>query len=155
MRSRFARPAVVSALLALVFAGSSAWLAVTQISATSQAYAADSTADQPGVSTLGGDPAKGKMVFEKNCVPCHKQDGTGGIKLIATGNPSRNFHDAAWWKTRTDPQIQHSIETGFPKSGMVAWKGVLKPEEIKNVIAYLHFKFQPKAAAAEASAAKK
>jgi len=154
MRSRFVRPAVVSALLALAFAGASTWLAVTQISATSQAFAADSTAEQPGVSTLGGDPAKGKVVFEKNCVPCHKQDGTGGIKLIATGNPSRNFHDGAWWKTKTDAQIQHSIETGFPKSGMVAWKGVLKPEEIKNVIAYLHFKFQPKAAA-EPAAAKK
>ena len=155
MRSGFTRPAVVSALLALIFAGACAWLAVTQISPASQAYAADSTAEQPGVSTLGGDPAKGKVVFEKNCVPCHKQDGTGGIKLIATGNPSRNFHDGAWWKTRTDSQIQHSIETGFPKSGMVSWKGVLKPEEIKNVIAYLHFKFQPKGAPAEASATKK
>jgi mono/diheme cytochrome c family protein len=154
MRSRFARPAVVSAFLALAFAGASTWLAVTEISGNSPAYAADSTADQPGVSTLGGDPAKGKKVFETNCVPCHKQDGTGGIKLISTGNPSRNFHDAAWWKTRTDPQIQHSIETGFPKSGMVAWKGVLKPEDIKNVIAYLHFKFQPKAAAADAAAKK-
>jgi len=152
MRSRFARPAVVSALLALVFAGLSAWLAVSQISVSSLAYAADSAAaEQPGVPTLGGDPAKGKVVFEKNCVPCHKQDGTGGIKLIATGNPSRNFHDGAWWKTRTDSQLQHSIETGFPKSGMVAWKGVLKPEEIKNVIAYLHFKFQPKAPAADAA----
>lgn len=155
MRPRLARPAVVSAILALAFATSAAWLAVSQISSASQAFAADSSAGEPGVSTLGGDPAKGKMVFEKNCVPCHKQDGTGGIKLIATGNPSRNFHDGAWWKTRTDAQIQHSIETGFPKSGMVSWKGVLKPEEIKNVIAYLHFKFQPKGAAAEAQAAKK
>jgi cytochrome c oxidase cbb3-type subunit 3 len=155
MRSRLVRPALVSALLALAFAGASAWLAATQISRTSIAFAADSSAEQPGVSTLGGDPAKGKVVFEKNCVPCHKQDGTGGIKLLATGNPSRNFHDAAWWKTRTDPQIQHSIETGFPKSGMVAWKGVLKPEEIRNVIAYLHFKFQPKGPPADAQGAKK
>jgi cytochrome c oxidase cbb3-type subunit 3 len=155
MRTCLARPAVVSAFLALGFAGAAAWLAVTQISGTPMAFAADSAAaGAPGESTLGGDPAKGKVVFEKNCVPCHKQDGTGGIKLIATGNPSRNFHDAAWWKTRTDPQIQHSIETGFPKSGMVSWKGVLKPEEIKNVIAYLHVKFQPKGAAAEASAKK-
>jgi len=155
MRSRLARPAVVSGLLALGFAAAAAWLAVTQISGTPMAFAADSAAaGVPGESTLGGDPAKGKVVFEKNCVPCHKQDGTGGIKLIATGNPSRNFHDAAWWKTRTDPQIQHSIETGFPKSGMVSWKGVLKPEEIRNVIAYLHVKFQPKGAPAEAAAKK-
>jgi len=155
MRSRFSRPAAVSALLALAFAGAGAWLAQSQISGTSLAFAADSAAaEAPGVSTLGGDPAKGKAVFEKNCVPCHKQDGTGGIKLLPTGNPSRNFHDAAWWKTKTDSQIQHSIETGFPKSGMVSWKGILKPEEIRNVIAYLHFKFQPKGAPAEAAAKK-
>jgi mono/diheme cytochrome c family protein len=155
MHSRFARPAAASALLALVFAGAGVWLATSQITGGTLAYAADSSAGTPGESTLGGDPAKGKAVFEKNCVPCHKQDGTGGIKLLPTGNPSRNFHDAAWWKTKTDPQIQHSIETGFPKSGMVAWKGILKPEEIRNVIAYLHFKFQPKGAAAETAAAKK
>lgn len=155
MRSRLARPALVSAVLALAFAGAAGWLAVTQISDTSMAFAADSAAvSAPGESVLGGDPVKGKKVFESNCVPCHKQDGTGGIKLIATGNPSRNFHDAAWWKTRTDAQIQHSIETGFPKSGMVSWKGVLKPDDIKNVIAYLHVKFQPKGAAADAPAKK-
>jgi mono/diheme cytochrome c family protein len=91
-----------------------------------------------------GNPAKGKPVFEKNCVPCHKSDGTGGMKLQPAGNPSRNFRDPAFWKGKTDAQLQLAIETGFPKSGMVPWKGVLKPQEIRDVIAYLRAKFQPK-----------
>ena len=33
-----------------------------------------------------GDPALGKAIFTKNCVVCHKADGTGGVKL--TGNPT-------------------------------------------------------------------
>jgi len=138
MRSRLVQPASVSALLALLFTAAALCLFGSDLT---RAYA-DEQQPPPG------DPAKGKSVFEKNCVPCHKQDGTGGIKLIATGNPSRNFRDATWWKDRTDAQIQHSVETGFPKSGMVSWKGVLKPEEIRNVIAYLRFKFQPKGTAA-------
>ena len=144
MRTRLVQPAAVSALVALIFAALAAGLFGSDLS---RAYAEDQPAP--------GDPAKGRVVFEKNCVPCHKQDGTGGIKLIATGNPSRNFRDPVFWKDRTDAQVQHSIETGFPKSGMVSWKGVLKPEEIRNVIAYLRFKFQPKGAAAAVPAAKK
>jgi mono/diheme cytochrome c family protein len=129
-------------LLAILFAAAALCLFG---SALTRAYADEQQAPP-------GDPARGKSVFEKNCVPCHKQDGTGGIKLIATGNPSRNFRDPVFWKDRTDAQIQHSIETGFPKSGMVSWKGVLKPQEIRNVIAYLRFKFQPKGTAAAAAA---
>ena len=143
MRSKLAQPATVSAFLALVFATLALCLFGSDLR---RAYAEDQ-APPPG------DPGRGKVVFEKNCVPCHKQDGTGGIKLIATGNPSRNFRDPVFWKDRTDAQVQHAIETGFPKSGMVSWKGVLKPEEIRNVIAYLRFKFQPKGAAAAVPAA--
>lgn len=91
-----------------------------------------------------GDAGRGKAVYEKNCVPCHKQDGTGGIRLIPTGNLSRNFRSPDFWKDKTDAQLQTAIETGFPKSGMVSWKGVLKPQEIRDVIAYLHARFQPK-----------
>ena len=100
-----------------------------------------------------GNPAKGKVVYEKNCVPCHKSDGTGGIKLQPAGNPSRNFRDPAFWKGKTDADLQHAVETGFPKSGMVPWKGVLKPQEIRDVVAYVRAKSQPKEAT-DAAAAK-
>jgi len=84
-----------------------------------------------------GDAAKGKAVFTKNCVICHNADGSGGKKLTAAGNPSRDFRDAKFWSERTDEQIRAVINAGVPKSGMITWKGILKPQEIEDVMAYI------------------
>ncbi len=84
-----------------------------------------------------GDPAKGKSVFMKNCMVCHNADGSGGKKLTATGNPSRDFRDPKFWDTRTDAQVRETINKGVVKSGMIAWKGILKPQEIEDVIAHM------------------
>ena len=84
-----------------------------------------------------GDPVRGKAVFTKNCVICHNADGSGGKKLTAAGNPSRDFRDAKFWASRTDDQIRTVINTGVPKSGMITWKGILKPQEIEDVMSYI------------------
>ncbi len=97
-----------------------------------------------------GDPAKGKGVFMKNCMVCHNADGSGGKKLTATGNPSRDFRDPKFWDTRTDAQVRETINKGVVKSGMIAWKGILKPQEIEDVIAYVRtFARKPDAAKPE------
>ncbi|MGH7725288.1 MAG: c-type cytochrome [Candidatus Eiseniibacteriota bacterium] len=98
-----------------------------------------------------GDPAKGKAIFSKNCVVCHNADGSGGKKLTPNGNPSRDFRDAKFWSERTDDQIRMTINKGVAKSGMIAWKGILKPQEIEDVMAFI--KTFPKAAPADAKAA--
>ena len=87
-----------------------------------------------------GNPALGKTVFTKNCVVCHKADGSGGIKL--TGNPTPNWKDPKVWadpKRATDDYFRDCITNGKVKSGMVAWgkSGQLKPADIENVIAYI------------------
>ena len=84
-----------------------------------------------------GDAVKGKAVFTKNCVICHNADGSGGKKLTAAGNPSRDFRDPAFWASRTDEQVRTIINTGVAKSGMIAWKGILKPQEIEDAMAYI------------------
>jgi len=84
-----------------------------------------------------GDATRGKAVFTKNCVICHNADGSGGKKLTPNGNPSRDFRDAKFWAARTDDQIRTVINTGVPKSGMITWKGILKPQEIEDVMAYI------------------
>jgi mono/diheme cytochrome c family protein len=96
-----------------------------------------------------GDPAKGKGVFMKNCVLCHNADGSGGKKLTVNGNPSRDFRDAKFWSERTDAQVRETINKGVAKSGMIAWKGILKPGEIEDVMAYIKtFAKKPDAAKA-------
>jgi len=97
-----------------------------------------------------GDPVRGKAVFSKTCILCHFADGSGGKKLTPNGNPSRDFRDPAFWASRTDDQLRATVNNGVPKSGMVAWKGILKPQEIEDVIAY-EKTFARKAADAKAA----
>jgi mono/diheme cytochrome c family protein len=88
-------------------------------------------------SPAKGDPTKGKEVYKKTCIICHNPDGSGGKKLTPQGNPSRDFRDAAFWASRTDEQIRKTVNEGVAKSGMTAWKGILKPQQIEDVIAYV------------------
>ncbi len=93
-----------------------------------------------------GNPAPGKALFTKNCIVCHKPDGSGGVKL--TGNPTPNWKDAKTWadpKRATDDYFRDCITNGKIKSGMVAWgkSGQLKPPDIENLIAFIHT-FAPK-----------
>jgi cytochrome c oxidase cbb3-type subunit 3 len=109
-----------------------------------------------------GDPVKGKEVYKKTCIICHNPDGSGGKKLTPAGNASRDFRDPAFWAGKTDDQIRKTINEGVPKSGMTAWKGVLKPQQIEDVMAYVKTfakkepakESAPKESAAKESAAK-
>ncbi len=90
-----------------------------------------------------GNAAAGKKVFAaKACATCHKADGSGGFKPVPSGNPTPNWKDAKTWADpkRTDDYLRDCITNGKPKSGMVAWgkSGMVKPEQIENLIAYIH-----------------
>ena len=116
------KPAVSSLALAAVLAATAASLAL--------AAAARGPAH--------GDVIRGRAVFLQRCALCHKPDGSGGKLVVPAGNPSRDFHDAKFWASRTDDQLRATINSGIAKSGMVAWKGILKPQEIEDVLTYIH-----------------
>ena len=103
------------------------------------AFAAFQASAAPPAAPAKGNAAAGKTVFTKNCVVCHKADGSGGMKL--TGNPTPNWTLAKTWADpiRTDAYLRDCIVNGKVKSGMVAWgkSGQLKPADIDNVIAYI------------------
>ena len=87
-----------------------------------------------------GNPAVGKALFTKNCIVCHKADGSGGVKL--TGNATPNWRDPKTWadpKRTTDDYFRDCITNGKIKSGMVAWgkSGQMKPADIENLIAFI------------------
>jgi mono/diheme cytochrome c family protein len=69
-----------------------------------------------------GDPALGKAIFTKNCVVCHKADGTGGVKL--TGNPTPNWKDAKTWADPVRAKDDYSA-TASPtaRSSRAWWRG--------------------------------
>jgi mono/diheme cytochrome c family protein len=100
----------------------------------------------PGLSALAqtpqapppGDPASGKKIFQVKCVPCHKADGSGGIKL--TGNPTPNWRDP---KRMSDPKhgddyLRDCMTHGKIKSGMQPITKIgVDLKDIPNLIAYV------------------
>ena len=116
--------------------GIAATLVIVAVAAAAVTYRSASAA-APTASK--GNAAAGKTVFTKNCVVCHKADGTGGMKL--TGNPTPNWTDKKIWADpkRTDEYMLDCIVNGKVKSGMVAWgkSGQLKPADIENLISYI------------------
>lgn len=85
-----------------------------------------------------GDPAAGKKIFAVKCVPCHKADGSGGFKV--SGNPTPDWRDPKRWADPkiNDDYLRDCITNGKVKSGMISWKGQIKPEDIEHLIAYIH-----------------
>lgn len=113
--------------------GIAATLVVASVAIAPLAFNAASAAPTKGTAALG------KPLYAKNCVVCHKVDGSGGLKL--TGKPTPNWKDLKVWADpkRTDDFLRDCIVNGNIKSGMVAWgkSGQLKPADIENIIAYV------------------
>jgi len=74
--------------------------------------------------------AKGQSVYAVSCLPCHRDDGGGLV--------GPNLTDDYWIH---GPQFSDNLKTiwnGVPEKGMVSWKGLLKPDEIKAVASYIY-----------------
>jgi mono/diheme cytochrome c family protein len=85
----------------------------------------------------GGDPVKGKAVYEQRCLACHgpqgRGDGPTGKVLVP---PAADFTSAAS-KKKSDAELLKIIENGKPPSAMIAWKGQLSDQDIQHVLAYV------------------
>jgi mono/diheme cytochrome c family protein len=105
----------------------SGWLALALIvgSPAQCAFAAD------------GEPAKGKMVFEKLCVVCHgaqgKGDGPAGLMMT----PRPADFTSAKIKSKPDSELLGSIQDGRPPTTMPAFKEQLSAQQISDVLAYV------------------
>jgi len=78
----------------------------------------------------------GEKVFRQRCVVCHGETGHGDGAAAAALNPHpRNFHDAAYMKSRTDDELLLTIHNG--KGAMPAWKSVLSEAEMRSALLYV------------------
>jgi len=93
---------------------------------------------QSGISAWGmpqGNPAAGKKTFLSFCVQCHGVNGDGkGLAAAALMEKPANFTDPALWKMGDDAFFIHIIRRG--RKIMPAFWDVLKPQEIRDVLAY-------------------
>ena len=80
--------------------------------------------------TEASDISSGQVIFNANCVACHKVDGGGGI--------GPNLTDDYWILGGGIKNIFNTIsEGGRDGKGMVAWKTDLKPSEMAQVASYV------------------
>jgi cytochrome c oxidase cbb3-type subunit 3 len=73
--------------------------------------------------------AVGKAAFESKCAVCHGVQGQGII--------GPNLTDNYWIHGGEITEIKTVIENGVLDKGMLAWKSVLKSDELESVVAYI------------------
>ena len=124
-------PVVFSAAFAVAV---SAWL-------TGAAHAAQGNAEAAKIKNpVAADPdsiAAGKVLYAKNCAPCHGVNGTGGSGNDLIG-PAPDLTDAEWQHGGTDGEIFTNIKDGIPPDlSMGPWGDRLKDTDIWNVVNFL------------------
>ena len=85
----------------------------------------------------GGDPAKGRAVFDKHCAACHGPQGKGDGPTGAMLTPKPADLTSAATTKKSDADLRTIIEKGKPPSAMIGWKGQLSDGEIGDVLAYV------------------
>ncbi|MCA8972179.1 MAG: c-type cytochrome [Planctomycetes bacterium] len=73
--------------------------------------------------------AAGKAEFVKTCAQCHTANGGGGI--------GPNLTDKYWLHGNTPMEIKKTIDDGVVEKGMAAWKDVLGPKLVTDLVAYI------------------
>ncbi|MFP4093635.1 MAG: glutaminyl-peptide cyclotransferase [Cyclobacteriaceae bacterium] len=71
----------------------------------------------------------GKVIFNKHCVACHREDGGGLV--------GPNLTDDFWIHGPELGKIYYIIENGVPEKGMAPWGNQLSPEEMQQVASYV------------------
>lgn len=87
--------------------------------------------DESSVTLLtdASDLAKGKSIYDVNCVACHGMFGEGGV--------GTNFADEYWIHGGGIKNVFKTIKYGVPAKGMISWQTQLKPVEMQQVASYL------------------
>lgn len=70
-----------------------------------------------------------KQVFQQNCAVCHGAEAGGGI--------GPNLTDDYWIHGASVQDVYSIIQNGVTDKGMLAWKGLLSDEKIKELVAYI------------------
>ncbi len=84
--------------------------------------------------------ARGKELFQTNCIVCHGIDGRGDGPTAAQLSPQpTDFR--LHMPLHTDPQFYNFIANGYPASAMPTYHGALSDTDIWNLVNYLRSAF--------------
>lgn len=104
--------------------------------ATANANKPANAAPSPA-ATPAAEIASGKDLYAKNCMICHKENGTGGKVTIDGKSLDPNDLTADKMKNKSDEKLASNISEGAPDDGMPAFKGKLTADQMKSVVAHL------------------
>jgi cytochrome c oxidase cbb3-type subunit 3 len=74
--------------------------------------------------------AEGQRIFLTYCAPCHRADAGGVV--------GPNLTDDYWIHGSNYVDNVKTIIEGVPSKGMLTWRGVLNPTQIKAVSSYIY-----------------
>jgi mono/diheme cytochrome c family protein len=86
-------------------------------------------------SAASGDPTKGKLIYETNCLMCHGARGKGDGPISAGLRPPAADLTGPTAKAKSDKDMLTVIQDG--RGVMPAWKFQLKEQDIQSVLAYI------------------
>jgi len=90
-----------------------------------------------GSGAFAGDAAKGKAVYEKNCLMCHGLQGKGDGPMAAMVKPKPTNFTSPESEKKSDAELIKTIESGSPGTPMADWKNTLSAQQIQDVLAYV------------------
>ncbi len=82
-----------------------------------------------------GDPTKGKIIYENNCLICHGEHGKGDGLLGASLRPPPTDLTGPGTRAKSDKDLRAVIHDG--RGVMPAWKTRLNEQDMHNVLAYI------------------
>ena len=89
----------------------------------------------PSTSAKGGETHKGKLIYEKNCIPCHGNSGKGdGIAGKFFSPPPADFTSQEF-KEDSVGELLEVIHEG--KGNMPSFEERLSEEEMVEVLGYI------------------
>jgi cytochrome c oxidase cbb3-type subunit 3 len=89
---------------------------------------------------------RGQRLFQENCAFCHAADGTGKNWIGSFLEPhARDLTDPAFRARMSKEHYRQVIREGLAGTSMPAWKDVLSPEAVEDLIAYIEGAFGGKA----------
>ncbi|MGE5220203.1 MAG: c-type cytochrome [Chloroflexota bacterium] len=88
------------------------------------------------------DSEQGKRIYRQNCTPCHGESGKGdGVGAQSLPVHPADHTNGAVMNARTDAFLHDVIAKGGGAMGlssfMPAWRGILKDEQIQDLIDYI------------------